>query len=69
MVGGEGGGRLVKWTQNTCQERRKAQKGDLEKNNTAKMGQNRSGDPMTKHLVQRSALPIMLDSSAQRKIF
>lgn len=33
VVGGECGGRPVKWTQNTCQKRRKAQEGDLGKNN------------------------------------
>lgn len=31
MVGGEGVVRLGKWTENTCQKRRKAQNRDLEK--------------------------------------
>lgn len=82
MVGGEGGGRPVKWTRNTCQKRRMAQKGDLEKNNRAKMTkQEQQSDEQTSAvilqqaykrenpLLQQSALPIVLDSSAQLKIF
>lgn len=42
MVGGEGGGRLVKWTENTCQKRRKAQNGDLEKDAHGKTDKTRA---------------------------
>lgn len=63
MVGGEGGGRLGKWTEITCQKRRKAQNRDLGKRRT---WQNR--DKPQRRSDEKNICGNSLTSLQERKI-